>query len=365
MLALLTNFIFQFDMQGTVKNGATITLDGSYAVTKSAGKDDIFIAQWKVDNGDLMYVKQVGTSHDDRLATGTGVISDVDGNALVLANTKGSFMREKNRLGEGITSDIIIFSIDRETGNHKEVAESRVSDEVPVENNLNTDPPKQESEDNNLDNLVDPSPTRAPIHATPVSDKPGLMGKPKNTEKDAESDGADETRTGLLVVIAFLLNIMFVSCVLIFCLRFKQYKKRHETKVATGEEKEDTTFVLTTGSLMGMNVTMRPDPTAEQLYLEDESVATIRGLHPDDSVYEDAFLRLEPSGTNSSRDDCYTSSSSYSSESSEGQEISAFGGKSIKSIEANNILERSRRQRRNRGRLRGGRDGKFSKGIQS
>jgi hypothetical protein len=104
---------------GIVKDGATLSSDGVTSLTQSFGKDDIFVAQIDTTNGIIRWITQIGTKENDRLASGRGLLADKDGNALVLGNTRGSLMRQKSAVGQGIgTNDVVIFSLDRDTGEH-------------------------------------------------------------------------------------------------------------------------------------------------------------------------------------------------------------------------------------------------------
>jgi len=103
-------------LAGTVKNGVSLTIDGDSPATASSGKHDVFVAQYAVADGSLTFLRQFGTAEDDTLARGEGLLADSSGNAILLVNTKGSFFREKSFLSQGITNDVAVFSVDRESG---------------------------------------------------------------------------------------------------------------------------------------------------------------------------------------------------------------------------------------------------------
>jgi hypothetical protein len=75
-------------MAGAVKDGAALSLrkDQSF---KSAGADDIFVAQFGSHDGSLQFAKQLGTPEDDYLALGNSLATDEEGNLIVLGNTRG------------------------------------------------------------------------------------------------------------------------------------------------------------------------------------------------------------------------------------------------------------------------------------
>ena len=99
---------------GDVENGAI--LEGA---PQSAGGDDIFVAMLDSKSGEKLWTKQVGSSGDDRIARGGGIIADADGNAVVYGDTTGSFLRMRER-GSSYTSDLFFMTFNQEDGSHEE-----------------------------------------------------------------------------------------------------------------------------------------------------------------------------------------------------------------------------------------------------
>lgn len=123
-------------MAGTVSGGDKIRLETS--VTESGGGDDVFVANYGA-NGNQNYVNQMGSSRDDWLARGNGIVTDDMGNALVLGNSKGSMMRWRGDEYEesstslstrDLPSDIFLFSVDKITGSMKAIAETTKDEET-------------------------------------------------------------------------------------------------------------------------------------------------------------------------------------------------------------------------------------------
>lgn len=113
----------QVYMAGTVLNGAAIVSplgDGTTNATTSFGRDDMFVAQLEASDGSVRFIKQLGTSQDDRLATGEALVCDKYGNAILLGNTRGSFLIPEGK--QGLTSDVVLLSVDRVTGNHVDMS---------------------------------------------------------------------------------------------------------------------------------------------------------------------------------------------------------------------------------------------------
>lgn len=107
-------------MAGTVEDGAGLTLDGKSLLSAGFGGEDIYLSQIQAVDGELVFVRQMGTSRDDRIAPGKGVLCDSEGNAILLGTTQGSFfsVREyERRLSRG--TDVVVFSVDRTTGRIK------------------------------------------------------------------------------------------------------------------------------------------------------------------------------------------------------------------------------------------------------
>lgn len=128
-------------MAGTVFDGDKIRFGTN--VTSSAGGDDVFVANYIAEDGKTRFVKQIGSSKDDWLAKGNGIVTDDIGNALLLGNTKGSVMRwrgdeDKNNLptldGRTSSSDIFLFNLDKSSGFMKEIATKDSGPEMRDEN---------------------------------------------------------------------------------------------------------------------------------------------------------------------------------------------------------------------------------------
>jgi len=116
-------------MAGNVKNGGTIRLLSNQIADapQSAGGDDVFVASY-AEGGRVNFVRQFGTSENDSFAKGNGIVSDEQGNAIVLGHTRGSLARVRNDKDEPKPHDIFIVSIEREEGRMRETAEKAPQD---------------------------------------------------------------------------------------------------------------------------------------------------------------------------------------------------------------------------------------------
>jgi len=114
-------------LAGTVKNNAVIDLSDEKVepIKWSSGGDDIFVAKFDVDDGNLSYAKQMGSRADETLArggNGGGIVTDSGGNAILMGTTRGDFMRSKagNNANDESFADIFLISVSRETGEFRE-----------------------------------------------------------------------------------------------------------------------------------------------------------------------------------------------------------------------------------------------------
>jgi hypothetical protein len=106
---------------GDVENGAII--EGE---TTSAGADDIFLAMLDTETGEKIWTKQVGSSGDDRVARGGGVVADANGNAVVFGDTTGSFHRMRDPKNAQ-TSDLFLMVFNQEDGSHENSMSKRAA----------------------------------------------------------------------------------------------------------------------------------------------------------------------------------------------------------------------------------------------
>lgn len=106
---------------GSVADGDSIRLQTTPIM--SAGGDDIFVANYDSLTGDINFLKQIGTSQNDWLAKGNGIVTDESGNAIILGNTRGSMMRYRGEEDLLPSSDIFVLSVEKGTGAMKTISE--------------------------------------------------------------------------------------------------------------------------------------------------------------------------------------------------------------------------------------------------
>jgi hypothetical protein len=77
----------------------------------SAGKNDLFVAKSSAGSieGNLEWVRQVGTSESENLAHGGGIVLDASDNAIVLGKTTGDMYRQREA-GETAT-ELVLFAV--------------------------------------------------------------------------------------------------------------------------------------------------------------------------------------------------------------------------------------------------------------
>jgi len=106
---------------GGIQGGATMD---NAVKTPGAAKDDIFVAQLDGGNGTLQWIQQVGTSENDQLAQEGGLDVDGNGNAIVYAQTAGSFFSQRSSTASSSTMDLVVFTMDKKDGSYKELAQN-------------------------------------------------------------------------------------------------------------------------------------------------------------------------------------------------------------------------------------------------
>lgn len=110
-------------LAGTVYNGGTMD-----SAQRSGGGDDVWVAQLNSDDGSLRWIRQIGSSGDDRLARTNGIEVDVNGHAIVFGETNGELYRnrggEKIRTDDGTSADVFITTLDFDSGMSESTVES-------------------------------------------------------------------------------------------------------------------------------------------------------------------------------------------------------------------------------------------------
>jgi hypothetical protein len=97
---------------GTVEGGSAMDdADGS-----SMGDDDIFVASMDGGAGTINWMKQMGSSGNDRLAVGQGLDVDSQGNAIVYAETSGSFYDQHS--GSSNDYDLVVMTMNKLDGTY-------------------------------------------------------------------------------------------------------------------------------------------------------------------------------------------------------------------------------------------------------
>ena len=134
-------------MSGVVENGATIRTSAESQV--SSGSDDIFVAQLSTVDGNIRWLKQVGSDGSDSLARGGGIVADSDGNAVVFGDTDGSFYRSRSSEASAFR-ELFVLVMDKADGSHQAPASSE-SDTEPDESSV----PKDEVQITGFDTMIE------------------------------------------------------------------------------------------------------------------------------------------------------------------------------------------------------------------
>lgn len=123
--------ILEFEMLDAVAYSCSVTPDNGDVhiagtvyggnVQEAASKNsDIFVASYSASSGLQHFMKSFGSKEDDWLARGKGITCDKDGNAIILASTRGQFHRPRSddeSVGKDKHSaDFVVLSVRRGDG---------------------------------------------------------------------------------------------------------------------------------------------------------------------------------------------------------------------------------------------------------
>jgi len=136
---------------GNIKDGAVMR-DAEEVFTH--GKDDIFIVQFDATNGDIEWIRQVGSEDNDRLAHGNPITLDADGNAIVFGNTYGSLYY--TREADSGVSDAFAMTFSKIDGSYKPiVSQGGIPHDKPQDLTSDTELDSQDEEDYTPDFVPD------------------------------------------------------------------------------------------------------------------------------------------------------------------------------------------------------------------
>lgn len=130
---------------GNVENGGAITGPGSDNL--SVGGIDVWIAQLKLDSGSVVFVKQLGSKGDDKVAFRGGVQVDESGNAVLIGNTNGQIYRPRSKTDQA-NADVFVAMFQRQTGSFVLPLDNPNFVSLPPKNSrptMGTTPPPQQS----------------------------------------------------------------------------------------------------------------------------------------------------------------------------------------------------------------------------
>ena len=171
---------------GSVKDGAILKfdpVDATNVEAESHGGDDIFVAQYKTLDGTLGWAKQMGTAYDDSLGQGTSLVSNANGDAIVLGNTNGSLMRKK---ASPSTTDMFVLSLARKRGNHLPFFETMI-ETGPTDA---TDGFSKNTNPYYFDSETDETPIETLPQATDFTDSPG---NPQESDNSSQKQASNAT----------------------------------------------------------------------------------------------------------------------------------------------------------------------------
>ena len=131
---------------GVVENGASMMI-GTH-VKPSYGGDDVWVSQIDVDNGNVFWVNQIGSSGNDYLARGGGVAWDPKNkNAIVYGDTTGNMYHDRS----DSQSELFLVSLDYDNGGTPETGDALTDDELYDDDDWNDDADDDQDDDDSVD----------------------------------------------------------------------------------------------------------------------------------------------------------------------------------------------------------------------
>lgn len=207
-------------MAGVVEDGGTITHAGG-TTTSSFGRNDVFVAQFQTDSGNVNWLEQLGTSKDDRVASIQILKSSTGGGGLLLfGDSSGSLLASASKSNEVWIAQIPMdgtLPITTETSSEQNNDGGNVPIGQPVYDDGEQiippdDPPSSpNTPSDGIDNSGGPS------NPTPIMDS------------SSDDDGDDDRRSPLLVSIIVVLIIFAIGVIIV---RRKQIQQERITERA-------------------------------------------------------------------------------------------------------------------------------------
>ena len=114
---------------GVVKNGSIMDYQGA----KSFGSDDLFVALVDTSNGNVRWLRQLGSSGHESLARNGGIMVDMDGNAILFGDTTGELYRARSAEDEKesfskqqrLQSDVFVVTLNKSDGSYAVTVEEQ------------------------------------------------------------------------------------------------------------------------------------------------------------------------------------------------------------------------------------------------
>jgi hypothetical protein len=224
------NFVY---VGGVVKDGAIVNSQP----LQSKGQDDLFVALVDTETQDWKWVRQLGTSQDETLSDMT---VDKNGNAIVLGDTRGSFMRQKT--AGDTASDVFVVSLILDTGDYTVAVDQGVdipaTTIAPTTPTVTTAPLPTELPPSEPTPTTPTTPSARPSTA-PTSTTPTIVRRPTIPPipelEPTPPDGAQEAvkddggNGGTIAVVIVLVSILIIG----FC--FYWQRRAYSAKNPDGD----------------------------------------------------------------------------------------------------------------------------------
>jgi len=201
----------------------------------SRGGDDVWLSSARVDNGQLNWVTQFGSSKNDHMAPRGGLIMKNDGNLMVFGDTTGEFFRQHISENHKV-SELFLMEVQASNGAHKFHVKHHESKPQPnltpaqAPSNGNSPPAPTPGSD------VDVTSVYIPIGNTETTAPPFLV--------DSSMHESVSSR-GLIAVWVVCSLLIVIGCiVLVYCCRERLCARRQKNLDGVDNEEKDGVISL-------------------------------------------------------------------------------------------------------------------------
>ena len=204
----------------------TVKADAYFEGTDSSGSEDIFLAQYGSGDGDLNWLRQLGSPGRDTLAHGGGLTLDALGNAVLYGSTDGSFFREKN----DSHSDLFLVSVDKVDGTVGKITNMKKSESEGGEDDRGSDVANEiSSGKKDSPKVMAEEDTSKVQKEEPVAMKPQTKAVPKAPKDESGIQEGNQSGLGGFWAALYIPALFVVIAGCFVCFRDEQRRNAEES----------------------------------------------------------------------------------------------------------------------------------------